>query len=150
MTRLTAAATPADQRKLASLQAALEAEEAAIYGYGVAGSHLTGALYDQAFADSVVHERTRDSLTRMIIALGGQIHPAAAAYQLPISVRTAASAVALAALLEQQVAAAYLGLVAVADPALRTFAANRMQGAAARAARWSGHSQPFPGLPPGR
>ena len=50
-------------------------------------------------------------------------------------------------MLERQVAAAYLGLVAVSDPALRTFAATNMRDCAVREARWSGRAQAFPGLP---
>jgi hypothetical protein len=136
---------PASQQ-IAAMQAALAAEQAASYAYGVIGAHLTGQRFNAAAADWVAHERARDSLTKMIIALGAQPHPAAAAYRLPVSVTTAAQAISLAANLERQVASAYLSLVAVPDPALRTFAATRMQNAAVRAVRWSGQSQAFPGL----
>lgn len=134
-------------QKIAAMQAALAAEQAASYAYGVVGAHLTGSKFKVAAADCLMHERARDSLTTMISALGAQPHPAAVAYRLPIPVTTAAQAIALATILEHQVAAAYLGLVAVPDPALRTFAATRMQDAAVRAVRWSGNSQAFPGLP---
>ncbi len=97
--------------------------------------------------DCVAHERARDSLTAMLTARGGQPGPAAVAYQLPIGVRTPAAALALAVILERQVAAAYLGLVAAPDGALRTFAAQSMRDAAVRAARWSGKADTFPGLP---
>ncbi len=83
----------------------------------------------------------------MLTARGGQPGPAAVAYQLPIGVRTPAAALALAVILERQVAAAYLGLVAAPDGALRTFAAQSMRDAAVRAARWSGKADTFPGLP---
>jgi len=129
------------------MQAALAAEQAASYAYGVIGSHMTGSKFTAASAAWLEHERARDSLISMIIARGGQPHPAAAAYRLPITITTAAQAISLATILERQVAAAYLGLVAVPDPALRTFAGERMQGATVRAVRWSGHSQAFPGLP---
>jgi hypothetical protein len=43
---------------------------------------------------------------------------------------------------------AYLGLVAVSDQQLRRFGAMAMQGAAQRAASWSGSTQAFPGLSP--
>lgn len=133
--------------KIAALQAALAAEQAASYAYGVVGAHLTGSRFKVAVADCIVHERARDSLTTMISVLGAQPHPAAVAYRLPAPVTTAAQAMSLAATLEREVAAAYLGLVAVPDPALRTFAATRMQGASVRAVRWSGYCQAFPGLP---
>jgi Domain of unknown function (DUF4439) len=136
----------ATAQKIAALQAALAAEQAASYAYGVVGAHLTGSKFNVAAADCLVHQRARDSLTAMVSALGAQPHPAAVAYQLPAPVTTAAQAASLAASLEREVAAAYLGLVAVPDPALRTFAAARMQDASVRAVRWSGDSQAFPGL----
>jgi Domain of unknown function (DUF4439) len=132
--------------QIAAMQDALAAEQAASYAYGVVGAHLTGQRFNAAAADCVAHERARDSLTKMIIALGAQPHPAAAAYRMPIAVTTTAQATSLAVILEQQVAAAYLSLVAARDPVLRTFAAARMQDAAVRAVHWSGQSQAFPGL----
>jgi hypothetical protein len=136
----------ATAQKIAAMQAALAAEQAASYAYGVIGAHLTGSKFKAAAADCLMHERARDSLTQMIATLGAQPHAAAVAYRLPIPVSTAAQAISLAAILEREVAAAYLGLVAVPGPALRAFAAARMQDAAIRAVRWSGSSQAFPGL----
>lgn len=135
------------RQDVAALQAALAVEQAASYGYGIVGSHLTGSKFSAASADCLAHERARDSLIEMIMSLGAQPRPAAVAYQLPITVRTSADAVSLAITLEQQVTAAYLGLVAAAEPALRTFGATQMRSAAVREARWSGHSLAFPGLP---
>ena len=134
-------------RDIAAMQAALAAEQAASYGYGVAGAHLGRARYAAAAADSVAHEQARDALTAMITALGGRPRPAAIAYRLPGRVRTASQAAALAVTLERQAAAAYLGLVAAAAPGLRTFAADGMRACSVRAARWSGRSPAFPGLP---
>lgn len=139
--------SPDAAAKVAALQAALAAEQAASYGYGVVGAHLTGANLLQATTDWITHQRARDFLTGMISALGARPHAAAVAYQLPITVRTATDAVALAVILEHQVTAAYLGLVALADPALRADGAKHMQAAAVRAAHWNGRSQAFPGLP---
>jgi hypothetical protein len=133
----------------AALAAALAAEQAACYGYGVVGAHLTGSRFAEASTDLVAHERARDALTSMIIASGGQPAPAAAAYELPIAVHSSADAVRLAVRIEHQVTSSYLAVVALAHPALRVFGAARMQEAAVRAARWSGRSQPFPGLPAG-
>jgi Domain of unknown function (DUF4439) len=132
---------------LAALQAALAAEQAACYGYGIVGAHLTGARYAAASVDWIAHQRARDDLTQMITARGAQPHPAAVAYQLPIGVHTGRDAVSLAIILEHLVTAAYLGLVARPEPAQRELAARHMQAAAVRAAHWSGRSQPFPGLP---
>jgi hypothetical protein len=131
---------------VAALQAALAAEQAASYAYGVLGAHLTGQRFAAASADCVAHERARDRLSGMITVRGRQPRPAAAAYQLPITVHSSAAARSLAVTLERQVAAAYLGLVAVEDPVLRTFAATNMRDCAVRSARWSGRAQAFPGL----
>jgi hypothetical protein len=133
--------------EIAALQAALSAEQAASYGYGIVGSHLAGKRFAAAASDGVAHERARDSLTSMITARGAQPRAAAAAYRLPISVQSAASAVALAVMLERHVTAAYLGLVAVPDRGLRRFAAQNMRDCAVRATQWSGRTQAFPGLP---
>lgn len=130
-----------------ALQTALAAEQAASYGYGIVGAHLTGTRLLLATTDWVAHQRARDELTAMIAARGEQPHPAAVAYQLPGPVRTAAEAVALAVMIERQATAAYLPLIAQADPLLREFAARRMQATAVGAARWTGRPQPFPGLP---
>jgi hypothetical protein len=130
-----------------ALQAALAAEQAAVYGYGVAGAHLSGA--NQAIAQQywTVHREARDTLTAMITALGATPVAALAYYNLPFPVTSAASAEVLAAHLEDGVTAAYLGVVAVTDASMRTFGAQAMQAAAGRAAHWRGSTIAFPGLP---
>jgi hypothetical protein len=121
---------------VAALQAALAAENAAIFGYSqaAAGQDWTG------------HNQSRDTLTAMISRLGAGPVAAQASYQLPFRVHDAASAMALAAYLEDGVTRAYLGLVAVSDQRLRHFGAMAMQAAAQRAASWRGSTQAFPGL----
>lgn len=138
----------ASSGSVAALQTALAAEQAASYGYGIVGAHLTGTAFNLASADSVVHERARDVLTRLITSLGATPRPAAAAYQLPIGVSSAADAAKLAVDLELEVLASYVSLAGVPDPRLRTLAAANMQSACVRAARWGARSQPFPGLAP--
>ena len=132
---------------LAALQAALAAEDAAIFGYGVAGAHLAGSRQAVAGQDWTGHNRARDTLAAMIVRLGAVPVAAQAFYRLPFPVRDAASAMALAAYLEDGVTRAYLGLVAVSDRSLRDFGALAMQGSAERAAYWRGSTQAFPGLP---
>ena len=131
---------------VSALQAALAAENAAIYGYGVAGAHLTGSSLTQAEQDWTAHNQARDTLTAMYS--GQWAVPAAAQpyYQLPFEVHDAASAIRLAAYLEDGVTRAYLGLVAVSDQRLRRFGALAMQQSAGRAAAWRGSTQAFPGL----
>jgi hypothetical protein len=53
-----------------ALQAALAAEYAAIFGYGVAGAHLAGSRHDAAEQDWTGHNEARDALAAMISGLG--------------------------------------------------------------------------------
>jgi hypothetical protein len=138
--------SPAQTR---ALQAALTAEHAAVYGYGVAGANLNGSARAAATTDWLAHQELRDTLETMLRTRGSQPAAAAAAYQLPIPVRTAHQAAALAALLEDRITAAYLGLVALSSPSLREFGATQVRAAALRAAAWRGSTVAFPGLPAG-
>jgi hypothetical protein len=131
---------------LAALQAALAAENAAIFGYGVAGAHLSGTRKTAAEQDWTGHNEARDTLTAMISALGATPVAAQAFYRLPFAVHDASTATALAAYLEDGVTRAYLELVAVIGEKLRTFGALAMQTSAQRAAFWRGTTQAFPGL----
>jgi hypothetical protein len=137
------------QQVLAALQTALAAEQAASYGYGVVGARLPqgSAKQGTATADWVAHLRAADKLTAMVSARGGKPVPAAVAYQLPEPVQTPTEATALAALLEDRVAQAYLGIVALPESGLRNFGAQQVRAAAVRAAAWRGSTQAFPGLP---
>lgn len=142
-------ANEAAQQGLQALQAALAAEHAAVYGYGIAGALLSGADRAAARNDWRLHLVARDTLQAMIIKLGATPVAANAAYALPFSVTDARSARRLAAVLEDGVTRAYLGVVAVKDLTLRTFGALAMQPPANRAAAWKGSTIAFPGMPSG-
>ena len=129
-----------------AMQAALAAENAAIFGYAVAGAHLSGTRKTAAVQDWTGHNKARDTLTTMISALGATPAAAQAYYRLPFAVHNATTATALAAYLEDGVTRAYLGLVAVSGQKWRTFGALAMQTSAQRAAFWRGTTQAFPGL----
>ena len=146
MTQATAGSAPGPVSAVAALQAALAAEDAAIFGYGVAGAYLSGSRKSAAEQDWTGHNEARDSLTAMISALGAAPVAAQAFYRLPFAVHDAATAMTLAAYLEDGVTRAYLGLVAVSDQRLRMFGALAMQGSAERAAFWRGTTEAFPGL----
>jgi hypothetical protein len=130
-----------------ALQAALTAEHAAVYGYGVVGAYLTGSSRTTATADWLAHQVTRDTLETMLRSRGTQPVAAADGYQLPVAVRTPAEAAQLAVILEDRVAAAYLGLVALTGIAIRRFGAEQLRASALRAAAWRGGTVAFPGLP---
>lgn len=130
----------------AALQSALAAVNAAIYGYGVAGGQLGTTGRKLALRDWTVHQMARDRLEAMLTSLGVKPVAAKAAYRLPFPVHGTHAAVSLAGYLENQVAAAYLGIVALDDPRLRAWGAGQAQGCALRATTWLGRTTAFPGL----
>ena len=130
-----------------ALQTALTAEHAAVYGYGVAGAYLTGsAQATAATSDWLAHQVARDHLEAVLRSLGAQPAAAAVAYQLPVPVRNPSQAVALAVLLEERIATAYLGLVALSNASIRDYGARQVQASALRAAAWRGDTVAFPGM----
>jgi len=131
---------------IAALQAALAAEHAAVYGYGVVGALMEGSEQDVATTYWMQHQDARDTLTAMITGLGATPVAASAAYDMPFSVSDAASARRLAVYLEDGVTRAYLAIVAVSDVRVRAFGALAMQGPASRATAWSGQTTAFPGM----
>ena len=131
---------------LAALQAALAAEHAAVYGYGVVGGRVDEERRDEARQAHDAHRARRDALHRTVHELGGRPRAAAAAYQLPFEVPDGAAAVRLAAELEDRVAGVYADLVRVTTGARRREAAAALREAAVRSARWKGSSVAFPGL----
>jgi len=131
---------------LKALQAALGAEHAAVYGYGVVGGKVSEERRSEAQAAYDAHRARRDQLTRAVRDLGGKPEPAAAAYALPFPVPDSDAAVRLAAELEERVAGVYSDLVRAAEGERRRDAAQALREAAVRAARWRGESVAFPGL----
>ena len=132
---------------VAALQGALAAEHAAVYGYGVVGALLAGSAQSHARASWTAHQVARDNLVTLLTKLGATPVAASPAYQLPFAVTNANAAKQLAAALEDGVTRAYLAVVAVTDPTLRTFAAQAMQTSANRAVSWRGTTVAFPGMP---
>jgi hypothetical protein len=132
---------------VSALQAALAAEQAAAYGYGVVGSHLTGSQAETATADWEAHQAAAGRLNGLLASAGHTGVAAGVAYQLPGKVSTPAQAIALAATLEDQLTSAYLSLVARGGRDLRMLGAQQARAAALRAAGWRGSTVAFPGLP---
>ncbi|MBH5337277.1 ferritin-like domain-containing protein [Streptomyces pactum] len=132
---------------LRAAQAALAAEHAAVYGYGVLGARIGDDRLREARDGYAAHRARRDALRRTVRELGGTPVAAAPAYALPFPVPDPAAAVRLAAELENRVAAVYADLVGAADGVLRREAAGALREAAVRAVRWGGDGVAFPGLP---
>jgi len=134
------------EKELKALQAALAAEHAAVYGYGVVGGRIRAERRTEARAAYDAHRARRDALTREVRDLGGTPVAAAAGYALPFPVPDSAAAVRLATELEDRVAGVYSDLVRATAGERRRAAAEALREAAVRAVRWSGESVAFPGL----
>lgn len=132
--------------ELRALQAALAAEHAAVYGYGVVGGRIGKERRTEARTAYDAHRARRDALVRAVRDAGGAPVAAAAGYALPFPVPDTAAAVRLAARLEDRVAGVYADLVRASSGERRRGAAEAMREAAVRSVRWSGESVAFPGL----
>jgi hypothetical protein len=132
----------------AALQAALGAQHATVYGYGVAAAVLRGT--DRAYAGAALqaHMLERDRLIAVISARGQTPVAAQAAYRLPLPVTDHASARQLAAHLEEGDAGSLWDLVAATPPgsAVRSLAIVWLSDTAVRAGHW-GARQALPGQP---
>lgn len=147
MRRMAAAdGTASKDDELRALQAALKAEHAAVYGYGVVGGNIGAGRLDEARDGYDAHRARRDELERAVRDLGGKPTAAHAAYALPFAVTDSDSAVRLAAELEERVAGVYSDLVRASQGDRRRTAAEALREAAVRAVRWRGGSVAFPGL----
>jgi hypothetical protein len=133
---------------LSALQAALAAEHATIYGYGVVGAVMRGDDRTYATQALAAHQAQRDRLTAMINAQHATPVVAAPAYRLPTAVGSRASARDLAAHLEEGSAGALWDLIAAAGAGenVRSLAISWLSDAAVRAAHW-GARQALPGQP---
>lgn len=136
----------AKEQRVRALQAALAAEHAAVYGYGVVGGRIGEGRRAEARAAYDAHRARRDALAREVRDLGGRPVAAAAAYALPFAVPDAPAAARFAAELEERVAAVYSDLVRATEGGRRGEAAGALREAAVRAVRWRGGSVAFPGL----
>ena len=112
--------------------------EAAVYAYGLVAARVTGAERSRALSAMSWHRAQRDALRARISALGATPPAAAAAYTPPVPVTDAASARALATLVEDRLAGQWAGLAGQSDTAQRTAAATAAVACAVRQVGWSG------------
>lgn len=113
-------------------------EQAAVYAYGVIAAQLSGAQEKQALAAMSAHRANRDLLLAQLQTAGATPSPAAAAYTLPSPVVDAASARALAGLVEDRLAGQWAALAAASDGEQRSAAALVAQACAVRGVTWTG------------
>ncbi|MFC1414973.1 ferritin-like domain-containing protein [Streptacidiphilus sp. N1-12] len=141
------ATTPLPPAALAALQAALAAEDAAVYAYGVIGARLSGPRRTRATASYQAHRARRGELQQRIAASGAVPEAAAPAYQLPAAVTGTASAVRLAGLVEDRICAVYANAVQATAGPLRAAMAAALRRSALDTLAWRGSGTAFPGLP---
>ena len=133
--------------------AALSAEHAAIYGYGVVGAHLDAATQAAARDAEAAHRNRRDDLFLRLSSARATPPAAAAGYTLPFPVIDRDTALKLAIALEEGTARAWRSAVASTESDERKLALEALTDCAVRAAVWrktavaSPVIVPFPGAP---
>ena len=143
------------QVPVAALQAALAAEHAAVWVYGVASAFVSSALTRRLDEATTAHQARRDATERMLIDAGVPPVPPEPGYLSPEPVTDAASALRLMITAETDAAAAWRSVVerSPTDPDLRGAALEALTAAAVRATRWRATAGtapvtvPFPGAP---
>jgi ferritin-like protein len=136
-----------------ALTAALAAEHAAIFGYGVVGAHLDRIAQGSARDAEQAHRDRRDALMTRLIAASVPPPAAEPAYSLPFEVADRASALRLAVALEEGAGRAWRQAVPVTSGTDRKLAIDALMDTAVRATRWrkaagiSPATVPFPGTP---
>lgn len=127
----------------------LEAEHAAVYGYGVVGARLSGQARRDAQLAFDGHRGRRDQLVARLRERGADPAPPPPAYD--VQVTSEQDALALAVRLEEGLAVRWRDLVGGTDEqALRALALAGLQESAIRAAQWrrrAGVTPPTVALP---
>ena len=137
-----------------ALRAALAAEHAAVWGYGVVGAALGSPAQGNAAASENAHRDVRDQVTALLTSRKADIVGAAGGYALPFPVLSDIDAASLAATLEDGVAAAWVRVLdQAAERSTRELAVGVLCAAEVRAVGWRiAARQPtvtraLPGLP---
>ncbi|CAM4267001.1 hypothetical protein MB901379_01714 [Mycobacterium basiliense] len=126
------------QGDTAALSEALAVEHATIYGYGIVSALSPPSVNDLVVEAFTQHRQRRDDVIAMLASRKVNPPVAAAGYQLPNDVRSAADAARLAARMESDGATAWRAVVEYADTADdRAFAATALTESAVMAARWN-------------
>lgn len=135
---------------LEALAAALAAEHAAVYTYGVLGGRTSRSAEPTLAAELVsaydTHRARRDWLASAIRDLGVEPEPAAAAYEVTHDLGSPALVSAVALELEAGTAAVYADLVAATSSDQRRWSITALTDAAVRELAFGGAPASFPGL----
>ena len=138
----------------AALNDALAAEHAAVWGYGVVGAALDDDARGTAAGAETAHRDLRDRLFTLLGERKADPAPPEGAYTLPFPVLSAADAAALAVVLEDGVAGAWVRVLdQAAERSIRELAVSALGETEVRAVAWrvaagkSPVTTAFPGLP---
>jgi hypothetical protein len=137
-----------------ALREALAASHAAVWGYGVVGAALGPDTRPTASAAETAHRDLRDRVTALLVDREAEPVGAEGGYALPFPVLSAVDAAALAVVLEEGVASAWVRVLdQAAERTTRELAVGAVGDAEVRAVGWrtaAGQTpvtRPFPGLP---
>ncbi|AZG44086.1 ferritin-like domain-containing protein [Gordonia insulae] len=137
-----------------ALAAAIDAENAAIFTYGVATAYVSAARRVTVAEYIAAHRVRRDSLVAALTAAGGTVPQQAAGYTLPVTVDDSVSAVRALLAAEVDCTVAYRALLEKgSDTAARRQGLDGLTESTVRAANWrvalrdSPVTVAFPGTP---
>ena len=131
----SSSSAPSSVTATQALTSVIRGLDAAIYGYGIVGSHLSGS--EQKKAKKAMTTLNRQRLSFMLV-VGAQVNPEAVAYQIPFPVTDSNSAKRLAALLEITLIPLFTTAAQATTGPVQTAALLAKTKAAARAAIWAG------------
>jgi hypothetical protein len=140
--------TTADDR----FTAALRAEYAALFAYGVIGAHLDAKTVAQGRSAELAHRSRRDALLVRLSANGLTPPGAEPAYALPFPVATQADAIKLAVRIEELTAAFWREALGDTVDEARKVVLDALVNCAVQATRWrrlgaiTPSTVPFPGV----
>lgn len=153
-TSTPAATEPLSPNDIAALDAGLQAENAAVYSYGLVIAYGSDSRRQQVATHAAAHRARRDTTMEMLAAGGAQVPPAAAGYAVPFAVTDPTSAAKLAVLAEEDAATAWRAALEQAESErVRALAIDNLTDSAIRAGNWRvalGIEPPttaFPGQP---
>ncbi|MCF6744931.1 DUF4439 domain-containing protein [Blastococcus sp. KM273128] len=148
--------TSATAAEDAALDAALAAEHAAVWGYGAVGAALGPGDRGSAAVAEAAHREVRDRLITLLDERGTEPAAPEGGYQLPFPVLAPVDAAALAVVLEEGVAAAWVRVLDRAvERTTRALAVEVLGAAEVRAVGWRAAAgratatSALPGLPTG-
>ncbi len=122
-----------------ALRTALAAEHAAVWGYGVVGAALDASAQALAAASETAHRDVRDRVIGLLAERDADPVDAAGGYDLPFPVLSGTDAAALAVVLEDGVAAAWVRVLdQAAERSTRELAVEVLCAAEIRAVSWRG------------